>query len=408
VSSGRVDARSDPPPSVPELQAAKRRRLGDTLWLWLRGPVYRRAFIFVVVGVMLVLRANSRLDAAENRTGDMLDFGVTTDAKVIAADDGVMYKRLTVEFRTQDGTNVDAWTDVDHLLPVGTDSTVSYDPAAPTHLVVINDTTDASAKWTSWMLLLGLGLCIAAPVSAVRTFRKKRRAARPPPPPPVTPHEIAKALRDRAKPWSGAGTAPWAHLAFPRRAPDAWQAFDTAIGTRYRWVRGHRVRPGVQASLVSDSGEVIASLVHAEHAKLVKIDGVAVYERHSVRGAWYVTEIDGGDLVLTGLGSHIGKQAGMEFRFPDGRTVWFPVTVGSERDVGVSDSGLRRVGVMFGVDDRGRQVCMARTRTGSSFQPRSPTEIDVVVCGDRTRQGLLVALLAAPVVTTYFNSPGGG
>jgi hypothetical protein len=363
---------------------------------------------FLVVGIFLMWRAITSWYVVDDRSNGLWDNGTAAVATVSAVHGGVFRSRLTVEFQTDDGTTIHTTVPVAYPLPVGAEVNVSYDPAAPTSLILIDDYANTSEDWMGFVLFAGLGLAIAAPVSAVRTFRKRRRAARPPPPPPVTPHEIAKAVRDRAKPWSGAGTAPWAHLAFPRRAPDAWQAFDTAIGTRYRWVRGHRVRPGVQASLVSDGGEVVASLVNAKHAKLVKIDDVAVYERHSVRGAWYVTEIDSGALVLTGLGSHIGKQAGMEFRFPDGRTPWFPVTVGSERDVGVSNSGLRRVGVMFGVDERGRQVCMARTRTGGSFQPRSPTEIDVVVSGDRTRQGLLVALLAAPLVTTYFNSPGGG
>jgi len=408
VSTESADAPIDASPPDASVDTSGRtspRR--DTKWLGLRGPHYRRALALLAVGIFLMWRANTSWYVVEDRSNGLLDNGVTTQATVRAVHGGLFRSRLTVEFQADEGNTIRTTVPVSHPLPVGSVVDVSYDPNAPTSLILVDDYTNTSEDWSMLVLLLGLGLCIAAPVSALRTFRRKRPPP-PAPPPPVTPQEIAKALRDRAKPWSGRGPAPWVDLVLPRQAPDAWQAFDTAIGARYRWVRGHQLGPGAGTSLMGAGGEVVASLVSTKHATLVMIDGVAVYERQNVRGGWDVTEVDSGDLVLTSCGEHISRKSGTEFRFPDGRTLWFPVTVGTQRDVNISNSGLRRVGVMFGVDERSRQVCMARTRMAGWLLPRSEHEIDVVLCGDRTRVGLLVALMAAPLLTAYFKSPGGG
>jgi hypothetical protein len=355
----------------------------------------------------------------------------------------------TFEFRTSDGTEVLAMLNSDRR--VGSVVKVSYDRSDPAGTAAVVDNT--ARDWSYLLLFVGVGLCVAAGGSAMRTGRRKARATRaasapttppwdggtsvqqrpggnaspggagdarepggdpgdpqrrgsvaddvtysPPPPPALTPHARAAALRDRTEPWSGRWPPPWEALAFPRGPSDAWHAFDTEVGARCRWVRGHRVRPGVRQSLVGAGGE-IASLVSTRGRTLVMIDGVAVYRRQRGKGGWYVTEVDGGDLVLAICISRLGLRAGTEFRYPGGRALWFPVIVGTEQGVGISSS-RRQVRVMFGVDERSRRVVMARTRTGSSsLQPMSHKEIDVVVCGDLTPQGMLVALLAAPLVT---------
>jgi hypothetical protein len=343
----------------------------------------------------------------DDRSTGLLRNGVTKQATVVAVHGGVFRSRVTVEFHTPDGTIIHTTVAVRNPLPVGTVVYVSYDPSAATSLIIEDDYANTSQDWVVAVFLVGLGLFLAAPVSAVRTHRRKNRAARTLPLPSVTALESAKGLRKRAKPWTGHGPGPWSQLAFPRQLPDAWEAFDTAIGARYRWVRGKGVqmtwvRTQVRVgSLVDGDGDVVANLIRRKGVTLVTIDGVAVYE---ISKGYVLTEVASGDLVLAMCGAHIHQRAGTEFRFPERRTLWFPVTAGSERDVGISDSGRRPAGVMFGVDERGRQVCMARTPAGGGSLP----QIDVVVCGDRTRQGLVVALLAAPLLTAYFTTPRGG